>query len=89
MRLALLKTYRAVPEPKVVILVGACAISGGPFIDHEEVHNGTGGPFTCRPLHSRLSPEPSYNPRRPFAADGPDLLSISVNFRLSADVLDK
>ncbi len=43
MRLALLKTYRAVPEPKVVILVGSCAISGGPFIDHEEVHNGAGG----------------------------------------------
>ena len=43
MRFALLKTYRAVPEPKVVILVGACAISGGPFIDHEEVHNGAGG----------------------------------------------
>ncbi|MDR3557065.1 MAG: 4Fe-4S binding protein [Syntrophobacteraceae bacterium] len=43
MRLALLKTYRAVPEPKVVILVGSCAIAGGPFIDHEEVHNGAGG----------------------------------------------
>ncbi len=42
MRLALLKTYRAIPEPKLVILVGACAISGGPFIDHEEVHNGAG-----------------------------------------------
>ena len=42
MRLALLKTYRAVPAPKVVIVVGACAISGGPFIDHEEVHNGAG-----------------------------------------------
>ena len=43
MRLALLKTYRAAPDPKVVILVGACAISGGPFIDHEEIHNGAGG----------------------------------------------
>lgn len=43
MRLALLKTYRAVPDPKVVILVGSCAIAGGPFIDHEEVHNGAGG----------------------------------------------
>ena len=31
MRQALLETYRAVPEPKIVVAVGACAISGGPF----------------------------------------------------------
>ncbi len=31
MELALLKTYRATPEPKVVIAVGACGISGGIF----------------------------------------------------------
>src|SRR5665213_3299462 len=41
MRLALEKTYRAVPEPKIVIAVGACAISGGIFRDHPEVLNGT------------------------------------------------
>jgi len=40
MRLALQKTYEAVPSPKIVIAVGACAIAGGPFIDHPEVHNG-------------------------------------------------
>lgn len=40
MRLALKKTYDAVPEPKIVIAVGACAISGGPYVDHAEVHNG-------------------------------------------------
>ena len=40
MRLALQKTYLAVPAPKLVIAVGACAISGGPYIDHSEVHNG-------------------------------------------------
>ncbi len=40
MRLALQKTYDAVPSPKIVIAVGACAISGGPFVDHPEVHNG-------------------------------------------------
>ncbi len=43
MRLALLKTYEAVPAPKVVIAVGACAISGGPYAGHEEVHDGAGG----------------------------------------------
>jgi len=40
MKLALRKTYDAVPAPKIVIAVGACAIAGGPFIDYPEVHNG-------------------------------------------------
>lgn len=40
MREALFRTWEAVPSPKLVIAVGACAISGGPFIDHPEVHNG-------------------------------------------------
>lgn len=40
MKLALQKTYQAVPAPKIVIAVGACAIAGGPFIDHPEVLNG-------------------------------------------------
>lgn len=39
---ALLETYAAVPSPKLVIAVGACAISGGPYVDHPEVHNGCG-----------------------------------------------
>lgn len=43
MRLALLKTYEAVPEPKIVIASGACAINGGPFIDSPEQHNGVDG----------------------------------------------
>jgi Ni,Fe-hydrogenase III small subunit len=40
MKLALKKTYDAVPEPKIVIAVGACAISGGPYIGHPEQHDG-------------------------------------------------
>ena len=40
MRLALQKTYAAVPWPQLVIAVGACAITGGPYIDHPEAHNG-------------------------------------------------
>ncbi|HET7787567.1 MAG TPA: NADH-quinone oxidoreductase subunit NuoB [Myxococcales bacterium] len=40
MKLALKKTYDAIPPPKIVIAVGACAVSGGPYIDHSEVHNG-------------------------------------------------
>ena len=40
MRQALRKTYDAVPAPKLVVAVGACAIAGGPYVDHPEVHNG-------------------------------------------------
>lgn len=42
MREALLKTYEALPEPRVVIACGSCAISGGPFAGQEEVEGGIG-----------------------------------------------
>jgi len=40
MRLALEKTWAAVPSPRLVIACGACAINGGPYIDHPETCNG-------------------------------------------------
>jgi len=40
MLLGLKKTWEATPSPKIVIAVGACAISGGPFAGHAETHNG-------------------------------------------------
>ncbi len=40
MLLALQKTYDAVPDPKVVIAVGACAISGGLYLEHSECGKG-------------------------------------------------
>jgi Ni,Fe-hydrogenase III small subunit/ferredoxin len=40
MRLALEKTYRAVPTPSFVMAVGACGISGGPFARSPEVEKG-------------------------------------------------
>jgi Ni,Fe-hydrogenase III small subunit len=40
MELALKKTYDAIPAPKLVIAVGACAISGGPYLDQPDVCNG-------------------------------------------------
>jgi len=40
MELALKKTWDAVPEPKIVIAVGACAIAGGPFVGHEQTRDG-------------------------------------------------
>jgi Ni,Fe-hydrogenase III small subunit/NAD-dependent dihydropyrimidine dehydrogenase PreA subunit len=43
MREATLRTYEAVAEPKLVIAVGAYAISGGLFRGHEETCNGVEG----------------------------------------------
>lgn len=43
MREALLKTYHAIPAPKLVVVCGACAIGGGPFRDAPDVHNGLNG----------------------------------------------
>jgi Ni,Fe-hydrogenase III small subunit/ferredoxin len=40
MESALRQTYEAVPAPKLVIAVGACAISGGPYLGHAEQRNG-------------------------------------------------
>lgn len=40
MQIALQKTFEAVPSPKVVIAVGSCAISGGPFWNSEEILSG-------------------------------------------------
>ena len=43
MRLAVQKTYDAIPEPKIVIAVGACAISGGIYAGHPEQSDGVAG----------------------------------------------
>jgi len=43
MEFALKETYEAVAFPKIVIAVGSCAISGGPFQGGAEVHNGVEG----------------------------------------------
>ena len=40
MRIAVKKTYDAIPEPKIVIAIGACAISGGIYAGHAEQHDG-------------------------------------------------
>jgi len=40
MEQALLATYEAVPTPKIVVATGACAIAGGPYIDHLQTCNG-------------------------------------------------
>jgi len=40
MKTALLQTYEAIPEPKVVIAVGSCTITGGPFLGSDEITRG-------------------------------------------------
>ncbi len=40
MHQALLTTYEAIPDPKIVVACGACAINGGPYIDSPQVYNG-------------------------------------------------
>lgn len=40
MRVAVRKTYDAIPAPKIVIAIGACAISGGIYAGHPEQHDG-------------------------------------------------
>lgn len=42
MKTALLQTYEAVPDPKVVIAVGSCTITGGPFVGSPEITEGLG-----------------------------------------------
>jgi Ni,Fe-hydrogenase III small subunit len=45
MRRALGKTYDALPAPKLVIAVGACAISGGIYRDSPQQHGGVESMF--------------------------------------------
>jgi len=40
MELAVRKTWEAIPDPKMVIAVGACAISGGPYLESPEQSGG-------------------------------------------------
>jgi Ni,Fe-hydrogenase III small subunit/formate hydrogenlyase subunit 6/NADH:ubiquinone oxidoreductase subunit I len=40
MKVALERTYEAIPDPRLVIAVGACAISGGPFAGGAEAGRG-------------------------------------------------
>jgi Ni,Fe-hydrogenase III small subunit/ferredoxin len=50
MRVALLSTYEAVPPPRLVIAVGACAISGGAFRESGVVHDGAAGALSGIPV---------------------------------------
>jgi Ni,Fe-hydrogenase III small subunit len=55
MELALQKTWEAVPEPRIAIALGACAISGGP---------SSATPSTTA-VRTRSSPSISTSPAAP------------------------
>jgi Ni,Fe-hydrogenase III small subunit/ferredoxin len=50
MRVALQKTYEAVAPPRIVVAVGACAISGGVFRGSPVVHDGAAGALEGIPV---------------------------------------
>ena len=50
MLLGLRKTYEATPAPRIVVAVGACAISGGPFAGSPVVNDGVGGAIAGVPV---------------------------------------
>ena len=60
------------PTPKIVIAVGACAISGGPYVGHPESPQRRGRRRARGPLHPRLPAAPADDPRRPAALSGPN-----------------
>ncbi|MEG2172661.1 MAG: hydrogenase [Desulfovibrionaceae bacterium] len=51
MRQALLDTYQALPDPRIIMAVGACAISGGLFRDSPEAHQGLSTLFSPDDIH--------------------------------------
>jgi Ni,Fe-hydrogenase III small subunit/ferredoxin len=42
MQRALMKSYEALPDPRIVIATGACAIAGGPYLGNPEILGGAG-----------------------------------------------
>jgi len=50
MLLALQKTYEAVPPPRIVVAVGACAISGGVFAGSPVAHDGVSSELLGVPI---------------------------------------
>ena len=62
-RTALLETYAAIASPKLVIVVGTEAISGGVFRGHPEVHDGCGSFLPVDPVHSGVATAPHDDSR--------------------------
>ncbi|WP_373498199.1 hydrogenase [Desulfococcus sp.] len=61
MKQALWDTYEAVPSPKVVIAVGSCALSGGPFSGSPEITEGLDSILTVDLFIPGCPPHPMTN----------------------------
>jgi Ni,Fe-hydrogenase III small subunit len=83
---AALRTYAAMPEPRLVVAVGACAISGGVFAGSYAARDGIGGVLPVDVFVPGCPPRPEAlinglllamgrigPPRGPTAAPGSDL----------------
>ena len=63
-------SLRGGPAPKLVIAVGACAISGGPYVDNPEVHNGCGSLLPVDLYVPGVPAPPADDPGWTFATPG-------------------
>jgi Ni,Fe-hydrogenase III small subunit len=45
LREAALRTWEAMPDPRMVVAVGACALSGGVFAGSPQIDDGVGATF--------------------------------------------
>jgi Ni,Fe-hydrogenase III small subunit/formate hydrogenlyase subunit 6/NADH:ubiquinone oxidoreductase subunit I len=52
------RTYEAMPEPRLVVAVGACAVSGGVFGGSPQTRNGVAGAFPVDVLVPGCPPRP-------------------------------
>ena len=89
MEQALLKTYEATPEPKLVVAVGACACSGGIFQGYLRRERRDRRHRTCGRIYPGLSaPSPGDLIRDP-ESDRQNLIGKSLNriIKMSIDVI--
>jgi Ni,Fe-hydrogenase III small subunit len=59
MELALRKTCDAIPDPKLIVAVGACAISGGLYAERPETRSGVPEPLKVDLYIPGCPPHPS------------------------------
>ena len=60
---ALRQTYDVTPEPRLIVAMGACAITGGIFRDSYAVLNGVDQRAARRRIHTRMpAPAPGHHP---------------------------
>ena len=64
------RPMKAIPAPKLIIAVGACAINGGPFAGSPEVNDGIGRYPAGGPVGAGVPAASAHDSRRPAASVG-------------------